>query len=97
MNITEFVGLRPKSYFYLIADASSDTHATKVDEKTKRTKKCVMKTILVFNDCKKCFLRNEIILKSHQRFKSESYNHIHMVQVLYMVLLHHIHMVHNPK
>ena len=76
MNITEFVGLRPKSCFYLIDDASSDTHATKVDEKTKGTKRCVTKTILVFSNCKKFLLRNEIVLTSHQRFKCEAYNYI---------------------
>ena len=44
------------------------------DKKTKGTKKCVIKRILKFNDCKDCFLKNEIILKSQHRFKSEVHN-----------------------
>ena len=32
-----------------------------------------MKRILKFNDCKNCLFKNEIILKSQQRFKSEKH------------------------
>ena len=32
-----------------------------------------MKRILKFNDCKNCLFKNEIILKSQQRFKSEGH------------------------
>ena len=38
------------------------------DEKAKRTKKCVIKQRLKFNDYKNC------LLKSQQRFKSEGHN-----------------------
>ena len=65
--ITEFVVLRPKTYSYLMTDGNSD-------KKAKRTKKCVIKRILKFNDCKKCLLNSEIILKSQQRFKCEAHN-----------------------
>ena len=44
------------------------------DKKAKRTKKCVVKRRLKFNDYKDCLLNNEIILKSQQRFKSEGNN-----------------------
>ena len=44
------------------------------DKKAKRTKKCVVKRRLKFNDYKDCLLNNEIILKSQQRFKSEGDN-----------------------
>ena len=64
--MTEFVGLTPKTYAYLIDDGNSD--------KAKRTKKCAMKRILKFNDYKNCLLNNEIILKLQQRFKSEALN-----------------------
>ena len=64
--ITEFVTLRPKRYSFLTDDG-------KEDKKAKRTKKCVMKKIIKFNDYKKCLLNNEIILKSQQRFISNKH------------------------
>ena len=63
----KFVALRPKTSFYLMDDGNSD-------KKVKRTKKSEMKRILKFNDYKNCFLNNEIILKSQERFKSEAHN-----------------------
>ena len=39
----------------------------------KQLKKCVIKRILKFNDYKDCLFKNEIILKSQQRFKSEAH------------------------
>ena len=44
------------------------------DKKVKRTKKCVIKRRLKFNDYEDCLLSNKIILKSQQRFKSEAHN-----------------------
>ena len=64
--MTEFAARRPKTYSYLMADANSD-------EKVKATKKCVIK-ILKFQDYEDFLLNNEIILKSQQRFKIETYN-----------------------
>ena len=63
----EFVGLRPKSYFYLIDDGSND-------KKAQKTKKMRDKKILTFNDYKNCLLNNEITLKSLQRFLSKAHN-----------------------
>ena len=60
--MTEFVGLRPKTYSYLMDDGNSD------NKKAKGTKKCVIKRILKFKDYKNCLLNNEAILKSQQRF-----------------------------
>ena len=37
-------------------------------------KKYVIKRILNFNDYKYCLFKNEIILKSQERFKSETHN-----------------------
>ena len=68
--MTEFAAFRPKTYSYLMDD--SGTHVTK--KRAKRTKKCVIKKIIRFNDCKDCLLKNETILKSQQRFKSEAHN-----------------------
>ena len=48
--LTEFVALRPKTYSYLADD-------DKNFKETKETKKCVIKRILKFNNCKNCLLR----------------------------------------
>ena len=47
--VTKFVGLKPKTYAYLIDDGSND-------KKAKGTKKCVIKWILKFNNYKNCLL-----------------------------------------
>ena len=65
--ITEFITLRPKTYSYLTDDC-------KEDKKAKGTKKCVIKRMIKFNDYKNCLLKNEVILKSQQRFISKNYD-----------------------
>ena len=65
--ITEFVTLRPKTYSYLTDDC-------KEDEKAKETKKCVIKRMIKFNDYKICLLKDEVILKSQQRFISKKHD-----------------------
>ena len=65
--ITEFVTLRPKTYFFLIDDG-------KGDKKAKETKKCILKKMIKFNDYKKCLLDDEVILKSQQRFISKKHD-----------------------
>ena len=65
--ITEFVTLRPKTYSYMTDDC-------KEDKKAKGTKKCIIKTIIKFNDCKSCLLKDEVILKSQQRFISKKHD-----------------------
>ena len=62
--ITEFVALRPKTCSYW-------TDNDKSAEKAKRTIKCVIKRTLKFDDYKYCLFKDEIILKSQQRFKNE--------------------------
>ena len=59
----EFVGLRAKTYAYLMDDDSEH-------KKAKGTKKCAIKRELMFKNYKDCQSNNEIILKSQQRFKS---------------------------
>ena len=66
-TITGSVGLRPKSYSYLIDDGSED-------KKAKETRKCVIKQRLKLNYYKNCLPNNEIILESQHRFKSEFHN-----------------------
>ena len=65
--ITEFVTLRPKTYSYLINDC-------KEDKKVKGTKKCIIKGMIKFNDYKNCLLKDEVILKSQQRFISKKHD-----------------------
>ena len=62
----EFCTLRAKTYSYLMDDNSEFN-------KSKGTKKCVIKRELMFENYKDSLLNNKIILKSQQRFKS--YNH----------------------
>ena len=65
--ITEFVTLRPKTYSYLTDDC-------KEDKKAKRTKKCVIKRMIKFNDYKNCLLKDEVILRSQQSFISKKHD-----------------------
>ena len=65
--ITEFVALRPKTYSYLTDDY-------KEDKKAKRTKKCVIKRMIKFNNYKNCLLNGEVVLKSQRRFKSKGHD-----------------------
>ena len=74
----EFVGLRAKTYTYLMNDDSGK-------KKTKGTKKCVIKIILKFNDYEECLLNNKVILKSQQRFKSD-YHNVHIERINKIVL-----------
>ena len=65
--ITKFVTLRPKTYSYLINDC-------KEDKKAKGTKKYVIKRMIKFNDYKNFLLKEEVILKSQQRFISKKHD-----------------------
>ena len=65
--ITEFVTLRPKASSYLTDDC-------KEDKKAKGTKKCVIKRMIKFNDYKNCLLKDEVILKSQQRFVGKKHD-----------------------
>ena len=65
--ITEIITLRPKTYSYLTDDG-------KEDKKAKGTKKCVIKRMIKFNDYKNCLLKDEVILKSQQRFISKKHD-----------------------
>ena len=64
--ITEYVTLKPKTYSYLTDDG-------KEDKKAKRTKKCVIKRMIKFNDYKNCLLKDKVILKPQQRFISKKH------------------------
>ena len=74
----EFVGLRAKTYAYLM-DNDSEKKQTKV------TKKFVIKGILKFNDYEDCLFNNKVILKSQQRLKSD-YHDVYTERVNKIVL-----------
>ena len=75
----EFVGLRAKTYAYLMDDDSEK-------KKAKGTMKCVMKRILKFNNYKaECLLNNKIMLRSQQRFKSD-YHNVYTEQIITIAL-----------
>ena len=65
--IMEFVSLRPKTYSYLNDDV-------KEDKKAKGTKKYIIKRMIKFNDYKNCLLKDEVTLKSQQRFISKKHD-----------------------
>ena len=65
--IMEFVTLRPKTYSYLTGDC-------KEDKKAKGTKKCVIKRMIKFDGYEHCLLKDEVILKSQQRFISKKHD-----------------------
>ena len=62
----EFCTFRAKTYSYLMDDDSEV-------EKSKGTKKCIIKRELRFKNYKDCLLNDKVILKLQQRFKSESH------------------------
>ena len=63
----EFVGLRAKTYAYLMDD---DTE----HKKAKGIKKCVIKREVMVKIYTDCLVNNKTILKSQQRFKSDCHN-----------------------
>ena len=64
--ITEFVTLRPKTYWYSTDDG-------KEDKKAKGTKKCVIKRMIKLDDYENCLLKDKLLLKSQQRFISKKH------------------------
>ena len=63
----ELVGLRAKTYAYLMDDDSEH-------KKAKGTKKCVIKRGLMVKNFKDCLFHDKTILKSQQTFKSDCHN-----------------------
>ena len=69
----EFCALKPKTYAYLIDDYDDDDYDKNeiINKKAKRTKTCVIKRELMFENYKGCLFNGDVILKSQQRFKSD--------------------------
>ena len=70
--MTEFVGIRPKTYAYLINGYNNCCYDKEkiINKKANGTKKCVIKRRLMFENYTDSLFNNKIILKSQQRFKS---------------------------
>ena len=68
----EFAGLRAKTQAYLLDDDDDDDVCK--NKKAKRTKKCVIKRGLVFENYADSLLNDKIILKSQERFKSDHHD-----------------------
>ena len=70
--ITEFSGIRPKTYVYVRDDYDHDDDEddyVRKNKKAKGTKNCVIKRRLIFENYKDCWFNDKIILKSQQRLK----------------------------
>ena len=65
--IAEFVGLRPKTFAYLMDDGSEH-------KKGKGTKSCVIKQKNMFENYKNCFFNNKTVYRPQQRLKSYYYD-----------------------
>ena len=65
--MTEFVGLGPNMYSYLIDNGSGG-------KEVKGTQKSIIKQRLKFENYKKYFQNNETVLRSQQRFSLSSVN-----------------------
>ena len=63
----EFCGPRTKTYAFLWDD-------NKEKKKAKRTKKCVIKKDLTFDNYKESVLKNKTVIRSQLRFKSDHHN-----------------------
>ena len=74
--MTEFAALRAKKYAYLINVYSDNNYDKKkiINKKAKGTKKCVIKSRLMFKTFTDSLLNDRIILKSQQKFKSNCHN-----------------------
>ena len=70
----EFAGLRTKTQAYLLDDDDDDDDDVCKNKKAKRTKKCVIKRGLVFENYADSLLNDKIILKSQERFKSDHHD-----------------------
>ena len=71
--MTKFCGLKAKTYSFLIDEYTDDDYEKNniVNKKAKGTKKCVIKREILFNNFVDSLLKNEVLLKSQHRFRSD--------------------------
>ena len=66
-TMKKFVGLRTKTYAYIMDDDTKH-------KKAKGTKKCTTKRELMFKNYDDCLFNDKVKLKSQQRFKNDCDN-----------------------
>ena len=64
--MTEFYALRAKAYAYKLDDGNEK-------KKAKGTKKCIVKREIIFKNYVDSLFKNELLLRSQQRFRSDHY------------------------
>ena len=71
--MTKFVALRGKTYSFLIDEYTDEDYEKNriVNKKAKRTKKCVVKREILFNNYLDSLFKNKVLYRSQQRFRSD--------------------------
>ena len=71
--MTKFCALRAKTYSFLIDEYTNDDYEKNniVNKKAKGTKKCVIKREILFNNYVDSLFKNEVLLRSQHRFRSD--------------------------
>ena len=70
--MTKFCGLRAKTYSFLIDEYTDDDYEkNKIINKKEGTKKCVIKREILFNNYVDSLFKNEVLLRSQHRFRSD--------------------------
>ena len=71
--MTKFCGLRAKTYSFLIDEYTNDDYEKNkiINEKAKGTKKFVIKKEILFNNYVDSLSKNEVLLRSQRRFRSD--------------------------
>ena len=71
--MTTFCALRAKKYSFLIDEYTNDDYEKNniVNKKAKGTKKCVIKREILFNNYVDSLFKNEVLLRSQHRFRSD--------------------------
>ena len=71
--MTKFCALRAKAYSFLIDEYTNDDYEKNniVNKKAKGTKKCVIKRETLFNNYIDSLFKNEVVLRSQHRYRSD--------------------------
>ena len=71
--MSKFCTLRAKTYAFLIDEYADDDYEKNkiINEKAKGTKKCVIKREILFNNYVDSVFKNEVLLRSEHRFRSD--------------------------
>ena len=71
--MTKFVSLRAKTYSFLIDEYTDEDYENNriVNKKAERTKKCVVKREILFNNYLDSLFKNKLLYRSEQRFRSD--------------------------